>query len=417
MFVERSAARMRLVRITFVAACLLPTAGLMGWAAYRRTGGHAAALLDGWTHTLGVRVAAASVEHVRPAMLRLQDVALAGPDGGPLLMAATAEVELRPDGPFVRVPQVELDARSVAACSSLAGTWLTEPVRFRQGVVIDIGRVVWRIGETRVDWGGLRLECVMADGGRAVRIRREPADGDELRVRWEPTDAEPTLTFDLLCQQGLPVGIAAAATGWAPPLGDQATVRVQCSARRERGRWHGEGSGLVEQVDLSLLAAAIDQQAAGQAQLRIQRGIIEDDRIAEARCTLTSQDGQLGRGLIDRMITVLGCQLGPDLSAMQDRSLAVRDGTVRFDQLQLAVDVGPQGILLAPPNGSEAALVSVGGRPLLWAAAHAVPVERLAWLFVPADAGDGPVMIPASPRAMRVLSRLPLPGGSPHGRF
>ena len=104
MFVERSAAKIRAVRTLFVLACLLPTVGLVGWAWYRRSPLYADPLTAGWSRTLGLTVTAESLQHLRPHVMRLQEVAILDTAARPLTRLPEAELEQRADGVIARMP-------------------------------------------------------------------------------------------------------------------------------------------------------------------------------------------------------------------------------------------------------------------------------------------------------------------------
>ena len=73
MFIERSAARIRLVRTLFVLLAVLPCAGLCGWAAVRHSKGHREAIERRFEQVIGLPLAIGGVEYVRPNVMRLRD--------------------------------------------------------------------------------------------------------------------------------------------------------------------------------------------------------------------------------------------------------------------------------------------------------------------------------------------------------
>lgn len=76
-------------------------------------------------------------------------------------------------------------------------------------------------------------------------------------------------------------------------------------------QWRGSGNGVVTGVDLEGLAGVAGQVARGDAVLRIENLSLVDGRITAARFLLSAEEGSLGRGLLERMVTVLGCRFGP----------------------------------------------------------------------------------------------------------
>ena len=424
MFVERSAARIRLVRILFVLVCLLPTVGLVGWAAYRRSSLSRDSLLSAWSRTLGVAVTADSVENIRPAVMRLRNVALTTATNRFLLGVEVVEVETRDQGSLVRLPSLAIDQTGVTTLARLSLAWLTEAVRFPEGGVIEVDSLTWGAAGLPQPQGGFRIEFVVADTGRAIRIRREPADSDELRLRAVASPAGLRLEAELIAEQGLPADLAAAVAGWLPNFGDAAVIRgsLQATATpktKDGGgwRWSGGGQGVVTDVALSELAEAAGQQANGEAVLQIEDLAVEDSRIAAARMTLSATEGELGRGLVERLITVFGCRLGPAAATLVTGEAWMAGPPLAFDEASFAVSLDRSGVTLRGVGAAGDTLALLGGRGLLETKSTKIGYDRFAWLFAPMIPGAIPATIPASPRAVEVLSHLPEVPEAPAGRF
>lgn len=424
MFVERSAARIQLVRTIFVCACLLPTLGLVGWAAYRRSSLYADPLLGAWSQSLGLAVAADSVEHVRPSVVRLREITLTDGRQHPLAAVPMAELEERSQGTLVRLPTLALDAHGVRAVAALSLAWLTEPVRFPRGGVVWIDEFSWNADTREQPQGGFRVEYVVADGGRAIRIRREPAESDELRLRAVAAPGGLRLEAELICERGLPADLVSAATGWMPTFGPSATIRghLTASAAGAGGgtaaaRWNGGGDAVVSGVDLAGMAAVAGQMARGEAVLRIENLALEDGRITAARFLLSAEEGEVSRTLLERMVTVFGCRLGAAAGPVTSWEEWLAGPPLAFDDTALAVELDRSGVTLQAVGMSATTLAAWGGRSLLEAGGGRVSYDRFAWLFAPTAIGTIPATIPASPRAIEVLSRLPMAADAPRGRF
>ena len=422
MFVERSAAKIRAVRTLFVVACLLPTVGLVGWVWYRRSPIYADPLTAGWSRTLGLTVTADSLEHLRPNVIRLQEVAILDAATRPLTRLPEAELEQRADGVIARLPTVVLDAAAVAAAARFSVAWLTEPVRFPSGGVLQIDGLSWAAGSQQQPLGGFRIEYVIAEGGRAIRVRREPADADELRLRAVATSDGPRLEAELTCERGLPAELVAAATGWLPRLGPFATVRGNFRATAEEAQgghatWSGDGEAVVVGVDLAGLAGVVGQRAQGEGVLRIEALTLEEGRITAARFLLSAEEGTLGRGLLERLVTVFDCRLGPAAGMVVADQEWLAGPPYPFDQADFAVDLTRAGMTLRSGGTARADLVTVAGQALLESAGGSISYERFAWLFAPYAKGMLPAAIPASEQAIEVLSHLPIASDAPQSRF
>ena len=424
MFVERSAARIRLVRTLFVLGCLLPTLGLAGWAVYRHSSAALDPLLAAWSQSVGFRVTVEGVERLRPSVVRLRDLVLEDANRRRVAAVAVAEIEERAEGTVLRLPKLSLDRFAVASFAAASRRWLMEPVRYPRGGVIGVDELSWRGADGERPLGGFRIEFVVVESGRAIRIRREPADDDELRLR--AIRAADGLQFeaDLICERGLPAELVAAASGWMPRFGSAATIRGRLRATASGGdavsdspQWRGSGNGVVTGVDLVELAGVAGQVARGDAVLRIENLSLVDGRITAARFLLSAEEGSLGRGLLERMVTVLGCRFGPAGELQSARADWLAGPAFPFDQAAVAVEIDRSGVIVGAAGLGGATVVASAGQSLLEAAGERIPFERFAWLFAPTATGMVPATIPASPRALEVLSRLPIATEAAGGRF
>jgi hypothetical protein len=412
MFVEQSLARLRLARWVFVTVCLLPAAGLVGWAWYHRSGEHVEAILADCSQSLGMRVDANRIEHLRPGTVRLEAVSLAGRDGMPVAEVSEAVLERRATGLRLAIPELLLGDREAAGFGPLAIGWLTDPVSFPGGCVLQIERFRWR--QDGPLWGGgLLVECVATDAGRAIRICRSPSDGDELRLRWEPGEAGGRIEALLTCGEPIPLSTLASAIGWLPDLGEMATVRGRFTVVREEGRWTAAGSGSVDRVDLARLAGLLGRRAMGEASLELVEFGLSDGRLERAEVRLDAEEGRLGGGLVDSLVTVLGCRGGaslPEVMLPLGGGERGRGSMVPFRSISLIADLDSRGLRLRGFEGASAGVVEGPAAPILLPPVGRVACERLAWLF-PADNGAA---IPASAGAARLLLRLPRqPGDGP----
>jgi len=426
MFVERSAARIQLVRTLFVLACLLPTLGLAAWAVYRHSAGYVDPLLASWSRSIGLTITVDRLEHLRPAVIRLRDVALSDSRQHQVAAVAEAEVETRDGGTLLRLPRLSLDASGTAALAALARSWLTEPVRFPRGGAVQVDELLWTADGSQRSLGGFRLELVVVGTDRAIRIRREPADDDELRLRAITSTEGLRLEAELTCNRGLPAELVASVSGWLPRFGSAATIRGRLQGTAtEKGvagpppqvQWSGRGDAVVTGVELAGLAGAVGQSARGDAVLRIERLEVEQGRITAARLLLSAENGSLGRGLLERLVTVLGCRFGPGSAPFSAGSDWLNGPSIPFDEAACAVELDASGVVVEPAGLGGATLVASRGAAVLEAANARIPYERFAWFFAATTTGMLPATIPASPQALEVLSRLPLAGEAPAGRF
>jgi hypothetical protein len=267
MFVPRSAGRIRLARLAFVIAGLVPLAGLVAAAVHLRSNGHREAVRRDWQRAIGLPVAIGRVVHPRPGVIRAEGVVVAAPDGVPTLSLPMIEVETAAGEVRLRVSAVGCDAAAAGLLAGLAREWLGRGARYDRDCVVEVDEFTWRLAEDRPSVGAapamdqrvppsgaaqglpaatqpasLRVECVSQSGARALRVvrgpvgalvlpdhRDSPAGGrptaaagrDELRIvrtTLAPEDAAEMNRIDIeaSCGSGLPFGILAAVAAGTP---------------------------------------------------------------------------------------------------------------------------------------------------------------------------------------------------------
>jgi hypothetical protein len=423
MFVEQSAARIRLVRTLFVCVCLLPSLGLTGWALYRHSATALDPLLAGWSRSIGYSITVDQIEHLRPSVMRMRNLVLKDNGTRQIISVALAEVEERAEGTLVRLPELAVDRHAAVRLAAAARQWLMEPVRFPQGGAVRVGDFSWNTSTASRSLGGFLAEFVVAAEGRAIRIRREPADGDELRLRVIHAPDGPRVEVELSCERGLPAELAAVVCGWLPDFGSDAMVRGRLQATAAGslsddglGPWSGSGEGVVVGVDLTVLAGAAGQTARGEGLLQIESLALEGGRITAASFLLSAENGSLGRELLERLVTVFACRLGPAAPQMVGADW-LAGPALAFDEAAFALQIDRTGVLVAAAGLGGNTLVASRGLSLLEAAGRSISYERFAWFFAPAASELIPATIPASPRALEVLSRLPIGAEPPSGHF
>ena len=291
MFIERSSARIRLARTLFVLLGILPCAGLCGWAAVRHSRFHRESLERQCEQVIGMPLRIGSVEYVRPNAMRLRDCRLSSPSGAVVLAAPTIEVESLASELRVSLGRVDCSPELARVLAGLAREWLRQPARFPVDCVLDVDDFSWRRRQSAATGSGppsdpassssparpLHVECVAANGSRAIRVRRNAGVGagdDEVRVvagRLPGTDdgreaVEPSVrppTADVGVErvelhgtvvEPLPIAMLEPLAGLEAglvPLGEDATVTGTIAAVLDAGRSSGSAQGRIERIDLS----------------------------------------------------------------------------------------------------------------------------------------------------------------------
>lgn len=415
MFVPRSVRRIRFARAAFVVAGLLPCAVLVAWAVHRHSAAHRDGIRHAWEQAIGLPVAIDSVEHPLPGVVRARGCTLAAADGRPALAAEAVTVESTPAEVRIYVGALGCDPEGAEVLAGLAAEWLERGARFRRNLVIDVADLAWEVPGVggradRRPVGPVRIECVVQDGGRAVRVVRRDAsaNADEMRiVRTGPEarGADGYTEIEVSCTEPVPFPILAAVAR-SPfsglPCGRSALLRGRLAATGVDGRWTGTASGRIAGVDLAACTAALAARASGAMEIDVEGVEWRDGRLAACTFSCDAGSGRADQRLLEALVTTLGCRAGAayvGATAERERAFAAARCTVRIDG---------RGIELAGSPALGGALAVVDGRPLLQPPAGIVPAERLAWLLAP----PGAVYVPSSGAGAWLMSVLPTAGGA-----
>lgn len=427
MFIERSAARIRLVRTLFVLLGILPCAGLCGWAAVRHSSGHRRAIERRFEQAIGLPLTIGSVEHVRPNVMRLHDCRLSEASGAVVLRVPAIEVESMPGELRMTLGRLDAAPDLARVLGRLAADWLRQPARFPVDCVVDVEDFSWRqrppssAGETS---RSLHVECVAANGSRAVRVRRTFEAGkaaDEFRVvagrlagaggetgdpvadgaRPGTRDGADVLEVTATITDPLPIAVFEALAGLeagALPLGEEAVVSGTIGALLDAEQASGAGQGRVERIDLATASRHLCHRVSGEALLDVDRLEWSRGRITACECTVSVSRGRLGQRLLDACVAALGCRPGPAY-----RSLA-REEVRSFDDLAASLRINAGGIDLRAVPERSGSLARTQGLSIVDEPAAPVPLDRLTWVLAP----PGAAAVPASPATAWLLGLFTL---------
>jgi hypothetical protein len=144
MFIERSAGRIRLTRLIFVVAGLVPCLLLAGWAVHRGSTAHRDAVRAAWQAAVGLPLDVAAITHPRPGVLSSRNIdhpCVLRP-GGPRPRAGSRT----PESPAVRRRATRISVavrRSPFSSSHVRSTLGTR----RPGSVSQYISVSWLLGD------------------------------------------------------------------------------------------------------------------------------------------------------------------------------------------------------------------------------------------------------------------------------
>jgi len=421
MFVARSAARIARVRAAFVLLVLLPCLGLGAWAVHRRSGMHRDAVRLAWQRQVGLPLTVTAIDHPRPGVIRGRDCLVATTDGRPALTLPVVEVETAATEVRLRIDRLRCDAAGAAMLAAMAGDWLERGARFDRNCVVEIADFAWDIrAGSGDDPSALRIECVVQEGDRAVRIVRPTAPGadDEVKIVRRidagaagdraPEQTAARIEIEAECRRPLPFPIlvaCAAGTRLAGcDAGDSAVVTGVLLAAYDRAGWNGEVRGVIEQVDLAACTASLAGGAAGEATIAVDDLRWAGNRIEACDVACTASHGRIEQRLLDALVGTLGCRPGVAYGPPDGRGRA-------FDAAGWRLWIDHRGAELRAPREAVSplagGLAASGGRSIIDPPPGGFPVDRLAWLLAP----PGAPFVPATGPGAWLMSILPRAGG------
>ena len=414
MFIERSAGRIRLARLTFVIVALLPCALLAAWAVARGSAGHREAVRVRWQQSIGLPLTIGAVEHPRPGVVRAHSCVIRTPTGRTLVEIPTIEVESAATEDRLRVDTARLDPQAALVLGGLVREWLRSDARHPRNCVIEAGDFAWtgcgrESGPTALPAAGLRIECVAQGETRAVRIVCRPdgqegsGAGDEVRLvrTLDAGDREGRERFEVdgRLSHPQPLPAMAAVAGWsdgtADAAGSSATVAGEFPATHDAAGWSGTATGRIDEIDLGSVTKMLDARGAGIACVDASRVAWTDGRLARAAIECSCGRGWIDALLFDRLVIALGCRPAP---AARSTGETVRS----FDAAGCVLKLEGDRMTLQPALGDAVAVA--GGAALLHAPSAPVPFDRLAWMLSPPAA----TFVPADGPGAWLMSVLPV---------
>jgi hypothetical protein len=264
--------------------------------------------------------------------------------------------------------------------------------------------------EQRVPPETLRVECVLHDASRAIRIVRRGSSDDEVRIvrhSQEQSDEGTTYDVDATIATPIPMAILATLAGSSSAgltlTGHDATVSGTLKASCTKAGWQGEARGNLNGIDLATVAAAVGDRASGVASAEISRLVWSEGRVRDALVEATVGSGFVDRRLFDRVVLALAARPGVAASRVPPTQ------PLSFDAAACIVAIGPHGVQVQPTPRVPAGLATIRGEVLLAAPVGPVTADRIAWLLSSPGTTFGPT---AGPGAW-LMSVLPPLGPNP----
>lgn len=394
MFIARSQARIRAARIAFLLLAAIPTAVVVGWAAYVRSDAHRAAVERTWQRATGLPLTVGRIDHPRPGVIRGHDCLLPATTERPAVSISAIEVESSADEDRFRLESLACDPAAASALAALARAWLMDPLRFDRTCIIDVNDFHWADEPTTPDSAGLRIECVARVDSRAIRLVRRGDGNDEVRIVRHLSSPTPDdrLEIDATCRTPVPLAVLAAAGGVLADgrAASLAAARVsgELHAVREAGRWRGTAEGRIADVDLSAVAASVGGRAMGQATVDVTRLAWNDNRLSDGLFECATGSGWVESRLFDRIVLATGARPGP--------AAATEAQAREFDMAACIATVGPAGVQFLPASRLPTALAVRDTAVVLAAPTAPVPGDRLAWMLTAPGTAFGPAAGPGA---------------------
>jgi len=406
MFVAQQAARSRVVRTTFVVACLIPCALVVAWAGWRRTGLHRDRLVREWAGAVGMPLSVDSIEHVRPGSLRLHGVRVEDHRGGPLVEVPRIDVESSGTEVRIRLPELTCSPAAIAAIVDLGRGWLDEPARFDRDVVIDVARIgfadTFGTATDAANRAGVRIECVGNESGRAIRLRTEPESEEGFVVQSLAGTDGPGRRMAVrgMVAKPVPIAAVAAALGWSAggqAAGPAAHLTGAIDAEWSERGWDGVFSATLAEVDLAAVTATLPWHARGRARVVVDECRMTAGRMMSIRAGVEVGAGGLEQAGLEALVTTLGCRPGPGWRP------ATRRGEVGFVGGAASLEIDRRGLRIETP--ASPGILFVDGGALLEPPVAGVSLDRVARALSPATT----LAVPATPMSGWLLSVFPFP--------
>jgi hypothetical protein len=402
----------RLCRILFLALCLVPTLGLLAYAAWVRLPNYR----HGWVNQLqtitGLHVTLADVQHPTPGATRLVKLSAHDPHTGELI-AEVREINITQHAGGLRIAasQPQLQTRQLAALWRRLEDRFLHGISWRNDIELAAGEVTFvspegrsqtltdvqarlRGGDTRSLCVEYRVAGVPMPRGAKIQVELTPRDdGPITKLSWHTGDA------------ALPVAPWASRFPSLEQLGPRAEFRGEATAELGEVAWSASVRGELLRVDLDrLISDQFPHKLSGDAKFILDRAEVRGGHLVSATGRVEAGPGVIGDSLLDA--AVQHWQWTKHAGAGTDSSS--HDVRQRYTRLaaQLKLDGDTLQIVGACPSAADTILVS--DEHATWR----TPREKNVYAgvsLIRVLAGSGDVDVPATSGSRQLIRILPLP--------
>jgi hypothetical protein len=418
MFRLHDRTRRRIGLAAFVLLGLLPSAALTSWGLWRHSSAYLRCQSEQLSWQLGLKVSLAGVRHVRPGNVLYENVELADPETGRVILhCRLVETDYRrvtdaqgtPRSSLVlAASQPEIEAAELGEVWRLVDRMLTrragcDEIELRL-VAGELTLKAAGASSTLRDVEG-RVEILKAGTQAELVFGRadDPAAGPaHIRVGRNCQITPPATQLELDTGGGpLPCPVLASQLG---ALGDLGAGSRFCGSLRvveTPDGLSGELAGLLSDVNLDrLVSDRFPHKLSGTADVKIQNARFERGRLETAAGSLIAGPGVVSRSLLDSAVQCLGLTGEPRPPGEE---------LVPFHQIAMEFCLDERGLQLrgtCPARPSGTLFVDSQGRLLGEPAAQPMLATALVRTLVPASE----IQVPATRETAWIIHRLPMPG-------
>jgi hypothetical protein len=298
--------RRTLVRVLFVAVCLLPVLGIAAWALSLKLSGYRTRWEESLSNLTGLRVVVENVHYPRPGIGRVEG--LRGYDAetdAVVLTCRTLEVEESGDAQHLQAAQLEIHAdRAQRFFAAIERQLRREAPGSRTSTTFSANELTWIVGDESQTIVDFEVLSGPVDAGRQLLVNfRLPDTSPEHPVSIRVARGlanEPATTIEV--DTGavvLPCAMFAPLTSAAAALGPQARYTGRLRLRDLPDGWDGVVTGDVVEADLdTLVSGRFPHTLSGTAEFRIHRAEVERGKLLRLQLTVLAGPGQISRSLV-----------------------------------------------------------------------------------------------------------------------
>lgn len=354
MFLLHAKIRRTICMALFALLAMAPTLFVAGWCVWRKLPDRADEAAQWLADRLGLRVAVAAIQHVKPGITRFEGVHVADPESNrPILFAQN--VTLR--------EETVIDAQGQSAA-----WWILDSDQIEIGAdsLGELGQILERLMQLRAGFAEPRFRIQAAEVLVHAADRAYPLTDARFTVESLPTGVQSQITFreggsnaqepaqitisrnrqtrppsvrlELATGQNpLPGSLLALAFPDLAIAGPHARFQGYVWATRSADEWTGELAGQLSSIDLDhVIRQCSSHKFTGTAQLTVQAARFKNGRVDELSGLLAAGPGVISRPLMAAAVDRLGLN--------RPTESAVPGDLVPYDQFAVAFLIDHNGL-------------------------------------------------------------------------